>query len=383
MHPVTAILGKSRRSFVLPFACLVITIIILLAGLWPLEFFPKNQVSWIVPGGVRFNRPGMAYSAGPVFGAGLPLQPGSPITVEFAVRPAKQSGRAVASLLTLFDSQDHDQLVIGQWKSQLIVRVGTPRSRNEPYTEESTGNTLGTDIVTFITITSHQTGTTIYVDGQSVKEAPDYYILPTNSHTKGILLLGNSPTGKHQWRGDLLFLTFHDRILPSSEVAARFREWSASTGQISTVGDVRILEYKLNEQSGQTARNSDDSRYDIVIPPHFRALWSTVLALPWHERVLSRSFVSDVTINLVGFLPFGFAFASWFQDKGWGRSRYRIIWILLLGAGVSLLIELLQFYLPTRTSSLTDVLCNTLGAGLGAGISEAVINRALLLWKES
>ena len=148
----------------------------------------------------------MAYSDGPVFDAGLPHPPGSPVTVEFAVRPAKQSSRTVASLLTLFDSQGRDQLVIGQWKSQMILRVGIPGPRKEPYVEKSTGNVFRTNVITFITITSHQGGTTIYADGQSVKEIPDYYILPPGARTKEILLLGNSPTGKHQWRGDLLFL---------------------------------------------------------------------------------------------------------------------------------------------------------------------------------
>ena len=39
---------------------------------------------------------------------------------------------------------------------------------------------------------------------------------------------------------------------------------------------------------------------------------------------------------------------------------------LLLGAGISLFIELLQVYLPTRDSSLTDVITNVLGTYIGA-----------------
>jgi VanZ family protein len=38
-----------------------------------------------------------------------------------------------------------------------------------------------------------------------------------------------------------------------------------------------------------------------------------------------------------------------------------------VAAGFSLLMETVQFWLPTRYSSIIDVLANTLGAALGAG----------------
>jgi hypothetical protein len=41
------------------------------------------------------------------------------------------------------------------------------------------------------------------------------------------------------------------------------------------------------------------------------------------------------------------------------------------GAGISLSIELLQVYLPTRDSSLTDVLNNILGMYIGARLSRS------------
>jgi VanZ family protein len=38
---------------------------------------------------------------------------------------------------------------------------------------------------------------------------------------------------------------------------------------------------------------------------------------------------------------------------------------ILVGFGFSLVIELIQVYLPSRDSSLTDVICNTIGTIAG------------------
>ena len=72
----------------------------------------------------------------------------------------------------------------------------------------------------------------------------------------------------------------------------------------------------------------------------------------------------DVGINLLGYAPLGFLFALSAL-----RSR-RVAWAVsvpVLGAGLlSLTMEALQSYLPSRIPSNLDLALNTLGAGLGA-----------------
>jgi glycopeptide antibiotics resistance protein len=73
----------------------------------------------------------------------------------------------------------------------------------------------------------------------------------------------------------------------------------------------------------------------------------------------------DVLTNLLGFIPFGFFLSAylWMRKP---RSIFRLLLISVIIAGcISLSIELIQVYLPTRSSQLTDILTNIFGAFLG------------------
>lgn len=83
-------------------------------------------------------------------------------------------------------------------------------------------------------------------------------------------------------------------------------------------------------------------------------------ALSWH--VLP----DDVAVNLALFLPIGFLYRL-----TRGRRRAALLW----GAGLSLSVEAAQFFIPVRTASGVDVICNTLGAALGVGLHDALAAR--------
>jgi VanZ family protein len=75
----------------------------------------------------------------------------------------------------------------------------------------------------------------------------------------------------------------------------------------------------------------------------------------------------DVAINVVGYAPLGFLLAL--SVLRTGRSRW-LVWLALLGAGVlSLAMETLQSYLPTRVPSNVDLTLNTLGAWIGGAVA--------------
>jgi VanZ family protein len=79
---------------------------------------------------------------------------------------------------------------------------------------------------------------------------------------------------------------------------------------------------------------------------------------------VKRPMFSDFFLNVLLFVPFGFGLSARLRQRGRGR------WISLLaalavGAGVSYLVEVLQFYIPARDSGWEDVFSNTAGSVAG------------------
>ena len=74
-------------------------------------------------------------------------------------------------------------------------------------------------------------------------------------------------------------------------------------------------------------------------------------------------FWKDVGINIIGFVPFGFSFFAYFSTVR--ITKKAALLVVLLGFFTSLTIEVLQAWLPTRSSGINDLITNTLGTGLG------------------
>lgn len=72
----------------------------------------------------------------------------------------------------------------------------------------------------------------------------------------------------------------------------------------------------------------------------------------------------DVGINLLGYAPLGFLLAL--SGLRSGRAKYAVSGAALVAALLSLFMETLQSYLPSRVPSNVDLALNALGAWLGA-----------------
>ena len=82
------------------------------------------------------------------------------------------------------------------------------------------------------------------------------------------------------------------------------------------------------------------------------------------EAFKYSSSVKDYTQNILLFIPLGISIGAIARHQKIGN--WSILISCLIGATVSTTVELTQLLLPIRVSNLTDIICNSLGALVGA-----------------
>ena len=91
-------------------------------------------------------------------------------------------------------------------------------------------------------------------------------------------------------------------------------------------------------------------------------------AIPEQIHFKLHTDLDDALANVILFMPVGFLYRLTTQKRG--------AW--LVGAAISASIEMVQLFIPARTSSLMDILNNTLGAVLGAVLYNLISSRVAL-----
>jgi len=104
---------------------------------------------------------------------------------------------------------------------------------------------------------------------------------------------------------------------------------------------------------------------DLVAPYYFKPYKKPVLEKMYTNLEEYRKNVLDILVNIAGFIPLGFLLALYITQKGLSLSKALLLSIFA-GFVISLTIELLQYFLPTRTSSMPDLVANVCGTGIGA-----------------
>lgn len=74
--------------------------------------------------------------------------------------------------------------------------------------------------------------------------------------------------------------------------------------------------------------------------------------------------VPDIIANLILFIPYGFAFACVLPIKRLGVTTVFIL-VMLASLILSLTVETLQIFLPSRNPAISDLITNTISGGLG------------------
>jgi len=122
----------------------------------------------------------------------------------------------------------------------------------------------------------------------------------------------------------------------------------------------------FDEREGDIIYNLVKPGVDLYIPTRYMVFDEKFLERPWDEYSPDWSYLESVLINIAGFIPLGFFSMAYLSSVR--KVRRAALFTILLGCAVTLSIEILQAFLPTRNSGMTDLITNTLGTCLGIAL---------------
>ncbi len=362
-HPILEI-------YSLPLVCILIVLGLLGVGLWPFQPFPPNEVAWLSASpGLEFGGRGVVASSG-LIAAATGNEPSS-CSLRIRLQPRIVRLHGATTLLGFYTPHNPMQFRLMQYRDEILIRKDHRDSQNRLKTVEIELERafVRAEPITF-TITSGPHGSVAYRNGVRAGESTRLGL--TCADFSGQLVLGNSPVGDNAWQGRILDLAIYNRELSAAEIA---RDANSDHGALDraaadgkdeerkTSTDKSVVaHYAFLESSGNVIHSSEGSASDLRIPDVFRILHKLFLMPPWEETA-DKVALRDISINIVGFMPFGFFYFAYLRRSR--EPRQTAILVIAAGAAVSLTIEILQYFVPSRSSDMIDFVTNTVGTGLG------------------
>jgi hypothetical protein len=363
---------------------LVIVASYFIVGLWPFDFRPSNRVNWLSEHpGLHFEPYGIAYDPAPL--AASPGLNGASVTsanftVELWIETHREPANNVFNILTIHNPRLPLDFVLGQWKQDFLLRATMQHPQPaDAIREVGLDDVLPDQQARFITVRSDGAGTDFYLDGLAIGHFPQFVL--NAEALDGQLILGNGASGKNPWTGRLFGLALYSQALNAREIARHRAVWTQGRARQLANAPGLVALYLFDEGRGQQAKDSSGNRHRVIIPAVFRPIHRDFLLPPWNDISYNRPDYSDIAINVLGFVPFGFCF---FLHRHALRPRRLLTNALLAvfaGVTVSLTIEIIQAWLPNRTSSMNDLLTDT--AGLLFGVALALSIRSKVVNAES
>ena len=337
--------------------CLAVVCVVLSLGLWPFHA-PENDVSWLRDRtGLRFGKFSTAISSGTFQMAGGESDSSGSVEVWLQPRRIWNSG----TFLAFYTPGNPHQFSLRQFNGglELHAAIGSDRHAAKDVIVYLK-NTFVRAGPVFLTITSGMNGTSVYVDGMRERVAPDVQL--STKDLTGRLVVGDSPGQPDSWSGEMLGVAIYRRELTATQVLRHYQTWTDG-GRPEIGGDERNLAlFLLGEGSGRIVHDSAGSGVNLYLPEKYIVLDQIFLEPFWKEFRMSRSYWGAVLKNIVGFIPFGFCFYACLSAH---KMKSAALLTVILGTLTSVTIEVLQVFLPTRDSGMSDIFTNTLGTWIG------------------
>ena len=324
-------------------------------GLRPFNFFSRNDAAFdpgtssLIFHGHSEHRfywqRGIAYSNDPFFFASQ-----SPLTMVFQLAPSRWP-LGLGTILELDDDGIQPPLILAQWKNHLVIRSRRSEGyRGRPYREMGISNVFQNDESTMLAINYDGERTSVFVNGQ-LAESRGYQLMEPGSSITARLVVGNNATGESPWFGSLTRFSLYNRALGPEELDGN--------------PPSPTLSYRFAERFIDQVPNLGSIEAPLFIPRRFRTPDSKRFTRIDTLKDPEKRQTYDMAINLVGFLPAGFAIAI-LLNRHIGNRLALMVSAALLSSALSFAIELLQINLPTRDPSYIDFAINSLAGIISA-----------------
>jgi len=325
-------------------------------GLRPFNFFSANDVAFNSerPGlqfhshiGQRFYwQRAIAYTEEPLY-----FSPQNPLTLAFELWPTRWPNR-LGTIVEFDDEGIQPPLIIAQWKNHLVIRSRRAEGyRGRDYQEFGLYDVFVNGKPLNLAINYDGQRTRIFINDQ-LAESRDYHLLDSSRSVSVRIAIGNNATGEMPWFGTLSrFSLYNENFSPK---------------QLADPPHPPTLDYRFDKPLDKRAQNLAAVDAPLLLPERFQPLDSkrftriSTLKDPMERRP------TDMVVNLIGFLPAGFAIAILLNRNIHNRLAL-LLGTALLASALSFTIEFAQIYLPTRNPSFIDFAINSV-AGIGSAI---------------
>lgn len=318
---------------------------------------PKNEVTWLVTqDGLRFGSYATLLSSTPFSMGSLAEAGGEPAcTIELFWQAG--NSRESPTILAFSTAENPLQLSLLNYQSSALLQKGAG-----PGGRENIGvrDVFIRNRPVFLTLTSGARGSSIFVDGKLRGVFPEFHF---GKDCQGRLVIGASPVAHFRCPGKLLGLAILTREIQDSEALRHYEIWAKERHSGIRLGKNMAALYLFNEREGNLVHNAVPGGVNLEIPYEFVLLHQPRLEPFWKEYKPGWSHWKDILVNLVGFMPLGLVFYACALSV-WSLKR-PVLASVALGLAVSLTIEVVQSFLPSRSSGTMDLITNTLGTYIG------------------
>lgn len=352
-----------HRRILLRMLCVVVTLIFLVIGLWPFRLQEKNNLGWHRgSSGLQFGWSSIVYSRDPLaFGNRESASSSGAFSLEVWLMSLSRPKGYFHSILSVYDGETPEQFRMEEYASDLFVRTRAAAPSGGGLETLEVKNCLPRGELRHIVVISSAEGAAVYVNGTLVKTATT---LLSRGVIEGTMILGSSAAGGDFWMGRIYAIAAFDRGLADTEIQSHYRLWKDNAlDEISREPGISLL-YLFKASPQNAVKELAHGRTPLVIPDMYRIFRPAFLGLPWEDGLV-RIDVGDIAANTIFFIFLGFLV---FRDRSTAWPEHPLLAgavTLMFAAGLSFLVEMSQAWMPSRFSSLSDLLSNISGAVLG------------------